>query len=59
LHLLSFAQSEIFSLDEDAVRAQVLGLANAALSAGHHHVHSCARAVSGVQATLHAVILFG
>jgi hypothetical protein len=59
LHLLPFAQPEIFSLDEYAIGAQVLGLANAALPAGHHHVHSRARAVSGVQATLHPVVLFG
>ena len=58
LHLLAFAQSEIFCFDEHAVGAQVFGLANSALAAGHHHVHRCARAVAGVQATLHPYVPF-
>src|SRR5579859_1718227 len=53
LHLLPLAQAQILGLDEHAVRAQVLGLADAALASGHHHIDGGACAVAGVQTTLH------
>src|SRR5271154_540111 len=53
VHLLSLAQAQILRLHVDAVGAQVLGLANAALASGHDDVHGGARAVPSVQSTLH------
>jgi hypothetical protein len=53
LNLLALAQAEIFSLDEYAVRAQILRLADAALSSRHDDVHRSSRSVASVQATLH------
>ena len=53
LDLLPLAKTQIFRLNKHAVRAQILCFANSALPAGHHHVHCCARAVAGVQSSLH------
>jgi hypothetical protein len=57
LHLLTLAQSEILGLDEHAARAQILRLANPALSSRHDDIHGRPRSVTGMQATLHSDIL--
>src|SRR5580704_8506424 len=55
LHMLSLAQTEILRLDEHAVGAQILGLADPALTPRHHHIDRGTCAVAGVQTTLHSL----
>src|SRR5208283_2304427 len=53
LYLLSLSQSQIFRLDEHAVGAQILRLADPAFAARHDDLDRGASAVAGTQTPLH------